>query len=519
MKNQRPKPRYFMQDDDQAIHREPPRHLQLRVRSFTEPTPHCTADSTDRLVQTAQEPSFIEDSEDEIPVILSSISTSMPRFSSIYNSFHSSLETSHLLVNQHCDEEFQMHNENFNPQDFAVMSQLSYRHECNMSQPIMISNDDSDVILINLTIDQDEHEHEEYDYEGERNISIESDSTEEFDKGNILLGLESAKILAPKVEVDFSQEPNDDEILECSTQYGEEDDAIVVESDNMNVTLEVEGQQSEKLAEGERAKVEPTIIEDSEQSKISSNYIHETENEEILVESFPGEIKIVKRSPKKEDEKESLRAGMTEDNRVNKSQRKELRSQLDESYQNNSELKNEKEIEIPNDQILTSSCLDSNEEPNHDSKKTLKNSISENYTPPATNNSSVSLQNLHNSTPKTIAVNVKQNTNGKRAKENVKKSVKCDNEHVSKDITKLSNHSKSVPTKSSATETATSNLSHSKTASNKENIDAVRVNRKIVRKRIASKPLSEICNQHPRSRVGLSKRVKIDPLHQKLKNK
>ena len=34
-------------------------------------------------------------------------------------------------------------------------------------------------------------------------------------------------------------------------------------------------------------------------------------NEEILVESFPGEIKIVKRSPKKEDEKESLRAGMT----------------------------------------------------------------------------------------------------------------------------------------------------------------------------------------------------------------
>ena len=67
----------------------------------------------------------------------------------------------------------------------------------------------------------------------------------------------------------------------------------------MNVTLEVEGQQSEKLAEGERAKVEPTIIEDSEQSKISSNYIHETENEEILVESFPGEIKIVKRSPKK----------------------------------------------------------------------------------------------------------------------------------------------------------------------------------------------------------------------------
>ena len=140
----------------------------------------------------------------------------------------------------------------------------------------------------------------------------------------------------------------------------------------MNVTLEVEGQQSEKLAEGERAKVEPTIIEDSEQSKISSNYIHETENEEILVESFPGEIKIVKRSPKKEDEKESLRAGMTEDNRVNKSQRKELRSQLDESYQNNSELKNEKEIGIPNDQILTSSCLDSNEEPNHDSKKTLK---------------------------------------------------------------------------------------------------------------------------------------------------
>ena len=89
-------------------------------------------------------------------------------------------------MNQHCDEEFQMHNENFNPQDFAVMSQLSYRHECNMSQPIMISNDDSDVILINLTIDQDEHEHEEYDYEGERNISIESDSTEEFDKGNIL---------------------------------------------------------------------------------------------------------------------------------------------------------------------------------------------------------------------------------------------------------------------------------------------------------------------------------------------
>ena len=57
---------------------------------------------------------------------------------------------------------------------------------------------------------------------------------------------------------------------------------------------------------------------------------------------------------------------------VNKSQRKELRSQLDESYQNNSELKNEKEIGIPNDQILTSSCLDSNEEPNHDSKKTLK---------------------------------------------------------------------------------------------------------------------------------------------------
>ena len=69
------------------------------------------------------------------------------------------------------------------------------------------------------------------------------------------MGLESAKILAPKVEVDFSQEPNDDEILECSTQYGEEDDAIVVESDNMNVTLEVEGQQSEKLAEEREPKL------------------------------------------------------------------------------------------------------------------------------------------------------------------------------------------------------------------------------------------------------------------------
>ena len=36
------------------------------------------------------------------------------------------------------------------------------------------------------------------------------------------------------------------------------------------------------------------------------------------------------------------------------------------------QIENEKEIGIPNDQILTSSCLDSNEEPNHDSKKTLK---------------------------------------------------------------------------------------------------------------------------------------------------
>lgn len=519
MANQRQEPRYFMQDDDQAIHRKPPRHLQLRARSFTEPTPHCTPDNTERLVQSAQEISFIEDSEDEIPVILSSISTSLPRFSSIYNSFHSSLETSLLLMNHRCNEESQYSNENFNQQDFAVMSQSSYYHECHISEPATVSNDDSDVILINLTIHQDKYEHEEYDYDNERNISIDSNVTEEFDKRNILLGLESAKILAPKVEVDFSQEPNDNEILECSTQCGEEDNVIEVETDNMNVTSEVVGQQFENLVEEKRAKVEPKNMENSRQNTLSSNCIHENKNKEILIETFPGEIKILKRSPKKEDEKANLKTEMNDDNRVNKPQRKELKP--GDSYENNSDLKNEKEVGIGNDvQGQTNKCHASNEEngsKNHDSKRILENSERENYTPLVSNNSSVSLQNLKNSTAKITIANAEQKIQGKSTKENNKELLKCDNEHVTKDIPKLSNNSKSKTTKTSTTKPATINQSLANTASNKENID--RGNRKIVRKRIASKPLSEICNLHPRSRVGLSKRVKIDSLHHKLKNK
>ncbi|CAK9437221.1 uncharacterized protein LODBEIA_P15990 [Lodderomyces beijingensis] len=53
---------------------------------------------------------------------------------------------------------------------------------------------------------------------------------------------------------------------------------------------------------------------------------------------------------------------------------------------------------------------------------------------------------------------------------------------------------------------------------NKEN-DPASPARKMHRKRIASKPLSAICNQGLRSRVGLSKRTRIDSLHENIKRK
>lgn len=458
-----------------------------RLRSYTDPTLQSLYNDdtgSTRLIHTAPEStnenddqiSFIEDSEDEMAVLLSSASTSLPKLSSMMfnNNFETSMDTSEMNLNlYHCNESSQLNNDNFNEQDFAMPADLVDIHDFYHSQNMIA--EDTDVILVTSQkeavkergeIAQDQEplvlkvsvEQEDYDDEFESNISVDNEKSESMDKSNMLLTVGNIFRLDQVMGT-----PKEEEILECSTQC-DEDEFKEVKQLKKDATVETE----------------------------SVLTLSKTDSSERKIESFPGEVQIIKvPSPEVKDVDDVAEVNIVEEKLV--------------------ELADEKLIEkLEENDDSPVTCTENPD--TQESKANPKLQHKEATQPELENDEKVVLKELKYF----------------NAAEEEKPTL------TTKDVlptTKSPKKSKSIASPLMGPSSSSIELKNSRVIArpeskvvndNKENhhatISATK-STKLIRKRIGSKPLSEICNQQPRSRVGLSKRVRINSLHNNMKKR
>ena len=458
-----------------------------RLRSYTDPTLQSLYNDdtgSTRVIHTAPEStndnddqmSFIEDSEDEMAVLLSSASTSLPKLSSMMfnNNFETSMDTSEMNLNlYHCNTSSQLNNDNFNEQDFAMPADLADIHDFYHSQNMMV--DDTDVILVtsqkepinemgDITQDQEplvvkvSTEQEDYDDEFESNITVDNEKSESMDKSNMLLTVGNIFRLDQVMGT-----PKEEEIIECSTECDED-----------------EFKEVEQLKKDSTAETESVLT------------LSKTDSSERKIESFPGEVQIVNvPSPEVKEVNDVVKENRGEEKLV--------------------ELTDEKLIKKP-------------EENNDNPAACTRN--------PDTQESTANSKLQHKDATQSETENDEKIVLKELKYFNAVKEEKpvLATKDVSL-ITKSPKKSKSIASPLMGPPSSSIELKNSRVIarpeskvvnSNKENHHATissTKSTKLIRKRIGSKPLSEICNQQPRSRVGLSKRVRIDSLHNNMKKR
>ncbi|RCK59135.1 hypothetical protein Cantr_07635 [Candida viswanathii] len=481
-----------------------------RLRSYTDPTLqslyHDDTDST-RLIQSApndndDQMSYIEDSEEDMAVLVSSASTSLPKLSSMMfnNNFETSMDTSQMNLNlYHCHESSQLNNDNFNVQDFAMPAELDDMHDYYLSQNVAVAVDDSDIILVasqkddvkkeqvvspsklegGATTKEMSPEREDYDDRFENNVVIEEGERDDChqdetaviihedhddDHDNEGTPVDTADILRGVGKVyrwDLVSDPKEDEILECSTQCDEEEFA----------DEKLEGLM-EKAPEEKPVLPSPTRVEKK-------------------VESFPGDIEVVVCSDAEEEMKLK-----EEEKHAETGERLTETGLIDTGAVD--ELHEQEKLAIKSEEVVTKEPeVDVRPEPKKAQPKTKKEKSKK---------QKIALNELKyfNALKEEKALSVVANDKSTLAKNDNKSPQSTAPPTVTK---KPSPVPKPSPTTDSNT--------------NKENQYAAAPAKSIktIRKRVGSKPLSEICNQQPRSRVGLSKRVRIDSLHNNMKKR
>lgn len=465
-----------------------------RLRSYTDPTLqslYYDDTGSTRIIQTApynadgddDQASFIEDSEEEIPIILSSVSTILPKLSSMLfnNNFETSMDTSLMNLNlYHCNESSQLNNDNFNEQDFAMPTELEDIHDYYNSQNIGM-DDDTDIILVTSQKQErkqvneiDEHHHQpqeepqtrevspegedndsEFEYEGNITIDDDNDKSESIDKFNVLLTVENLFQLDQVMG-----SPKEEEILECSTQCDDD------EFNDVNKPEKVTMEKS-------MTDIEPELPS-----------LTKIDNKEKKIESFPGEVKVISQE---EVQQSSL---------VGKESEQEPKEDVDVITENDGYDDKEEQIEKPS-QPQSKKTKSKKKKEQKEEKVVLKelkyfNTTKEDIKPKV--DTPIAKKQNKITTPVSTSDGVANQFNSQMAPPSSPIMIK---KQTSSIVTKKS-ESKDINT-------------------NKENNQAIITKR--IKKRIGSKPLSEICNQQPRSRVGLSKRVRIESLHNNMKKR
>ncbi|RCK62552.1 hypothetical protein Cantr_09277 [Candida viswanathii] len=481
-----------------------------RLRSYTDPTLqslyHDDTGST-RLIQSApndndDQMSYIEDSEEDMAVLVSSASTSLPKLSSMMfnNNFETSMDTSQMNLNlYHCHESSQLNNDNFNVQDFAMPADLDDMHDYYLSQNVAVAVDDSDIILVasqkdavkqeevvspskleeGVTTKEMSPEREDYDDRFESNVVMEEgerddchdDETaviipEERDDGhdNESTPVDTADILRGVVKIyrwDLVPDPKEDEILECSTQCDAEEFADV----KLKELTENEPDKKQVLPS-------PTRVEKK-------------------VESLPGEVEVVvcpgaeeEMKPKEEEKHAEAKECLTETGLIDTGAVDEPRKPDDLAVKSEEAVTEEPEVDVQ-------------PEPKKVEPKAKKGK-------PKNEKMVLNELKYFNALKEEKVPLVAANDKSTLAKNDNKSPLNAAPPPVTKKLSP-------VP-KPSASPASNTNKENQHTSVPAKTI-------KTIRKRVGSKPLSEICNQQPRSRVGLSKRVRIDSLHNNMKKR
>ncbi|EMG48535.1 hypothetical protein G210_0879 [Candida maltosa Xu316] len=515
MTNQRPKlsdyrmqnkphdPRHSQTSSARLSQQQQHQQSQQRIRSFTEPSlfPRQEEPNYYRPTQSAQELTYVEDSEDEIPVLLSSRSTSLPRFSSMFNEFDSSFETSQVLTNYHCHESSQLNNENFNAQDFAMPEEMNDDVDFYNSQAIAIAdneneNDPDVVLLYSQKVGTESNSNaggmettkkvdEGYDDAFETNIQ-DDESTEEVVTTDVLSKLDNI----PSVD-EVDGVPNEDEIMECSTQCDEEDlhrerqlenEAVAVVNPPPPMIMAVDyislSQDSYELKEAAKPKMTEALNTTdggcNDDPDVAMMIDNDEKNEEVTTNDVLADVEPM--VAEKPIEEEII----------------ECSTKPEEELVEEIAVVNEVE-----EQVLPVPVAKKTDKKKK--KPTKKESIP-----------SVAKKSIKDDTSKT------ENKSKYFAKnESTKKAVQSDN--TTQPVVAKESKVMSPPTTKEIAKINSPVVND--TNQNKENQVINTKTTKVIRKRVGSKPLSEICNQHPRARVGLSKRVRIDSLHNNLKKK